>query len=283
MKFNYENFVLRNSGYIRNETQVKIRKTKLLIAGCGIGSGLAVCAARMGFENFILVDGDVVDTHNINRQFYDFSDIGKSKVQALKEAILRINPEASVDALHVYLDEKNTDDIVQKADMVFDTVDFLDLPSILRLHLSAKKFQKELLTALSVGFGALLWYFPANSPISLGELIAPSMKSVSSSSGDTRSYVAVFSAFVGRLMPYLDLDVREQLTHVLLEMEDGRQCPASQLAVGSFSLAAMATTMIHEILSGGKVVKAPQMILHSFKQNLSQVIDLSEDKNTKPC
>ena len=97
--FDYGTAVTRNSGYIDENTQSQMRGTRLLIAGCGIGSGPAVCATRMGFENFILVDGDTVDAHNLNRQFYDFADVGTSKVEALKDKILRINPEAKVEAI----------------------------------------------------------------------------------------------------------------------------------------------------------------------------------------
>jgi len=275
--FNYDTFVMRNSGYIDAATQAKIRNTKLLIAGCGIGSGPAVCAARLGFENFILVDGDVVDAHNTNRQFYDFADVGRPKVEALKEKILRINPEARVEAIQAYLDEGNTDAIVGKADIVFDTVDFLDLQAILRLHLSAKKHHVEIFTALSVGFGALVWYFPASSPLSLADLIAPDVERVKAAGGgDASSYVDVFAAFIGRLVPYMDVQVVEQITEVLTRMKDGKPCPASQVAVGSFSIGAMATSMIHDLLSGQPVVSAPSLVLHSFKRNLSQVIDITK-------
>src|SRR5690349_9979884 len=92
----YATFTARNRGYVSNDSQLRMRSARLMIAGCGIGSSSAICAARMGFENFVLVDGDVVDAHNLNRQFYDFSDVGRPKVEALKAAILRINPEAKV-------------------------------------------------------------------------------------------------------------------------------------------------------------------------------------------
>lgn len=275
--FNYDTFVMRNSGYIDASTQAKIKNTKLLIAGCGIGSGPAVCAARMGFENFILVDGDVVDAHNINRQFYDFADVGVPKVEALKDKIMRINPEAKVEAIQAYLNAENTDDIVGKADIVFDTVDFLDLQAILRLHLSAKKHHVEIFTALSVGFGALVWYFPASSPLSLADLIAPDIERVrAAGGGDASSYVDVFAAFIGRLVPYLDTQVVEQITEVLARMKDGKPCPASQVAVGSFSIGAMAASMIHDLLAGNPVVSAPSLVLHSFKRHLSQIVNIAE-------
>lgn len=272
--FDYETSVTRNSGYIAAETQAKIRKTRLLIAGCGIGSSPAVCAARMGFENFVLVDGDVVDAHNLNRQFYDFADIGKPKVAALKDKILRINPQAKVEAIEAYLDADNTQEIVGKADIVFDTVDFLDLPAILRLHDSAKKHKAHIFTALSVGFGALVWYFPAESSLTLTDILAPDIAGVSAG-GAVPSYADVFASFIQRLAPHLDAEVVEQISKVLTMMKDGKPCPASQVAVGSFAIGAMAMSMMHDLLAGNPIPSAPKLVLHSFRSYQTQIVDVS--------
>ena len=272
--FDYETSVTRNSGYITAETQAKIRTTKLLIAGCGIGSSTAVCAARMGFENFVLVDGDVVDAHNLNRQFYDFADIGKPKVAALKDKILRINPQAKVEAIEAYLDADNTQEIVGKADIVFDTVYFLDLPAILRLHDSAKKHKAHIFTALSVGFGALVWYFPAESSLTLTDILAPDITGVSAG-GAVPSYADVFASFIQRLAPHLDAEVVEQVTKVLTMMKDGKPCPASQVAVGSFAIGAMAMSMMHDLLAGNPIPSAPKLVLHSFRSYQTQIVDVS--------
>jgi molybdopterin/thiamine biosynthesis adenylyltransferase len=271
----YEDLVARNSGYISEDTQAKIRQTRLLIAGCGIGSSLAVCAARMGFENFVLVDGDVVDARNLNRQFYDAADIGLPKVQALKEKILRINPSANVAANNAFLGEDNTDAIVGSADIVFDTVDFLDLPAILRLHTSARHQSKPVFTALSVGFGALVWYFPADGAHSLSDVLAPDVAAASASSGAALSYADVFASFMSRLAAHLDPQVVEQVSRVLALMKDGRPCPASQVAVGSFAVAAMATSMIHDVLAGKPVPSSPKLVVHSFSSMQTRVVDLS--------
>src|SRR5436190_17795092 len=115
-EFDYDLFVARNSGYVAPETQALVRDKTLLFAGCGIGSGPVIAATRFGFQKFILVDGDVVDAHNLNRQFYDHADIGVPKVVALKEKILRINPAAQVRAEHAYLNPDNTDALVARAD-----------------------------------------------------------------------------------------------------------------------------------------------------------------------
>ena len=271
----YSQLVLRNQGYVDAPTQERIRAQRLLIAGCGIGSGLAVCAARLGFERFLLVDGDTVDAHNLNRQFYDFADVGKTKVQALREHILRINPEADVEVLQANLDATNTDEAVARADIVFDTVDFLDLEAILRLHGSARQRHKPVFTALSVGFGALVWYFPAESPIGLADLLAPDMHAVDGQVPAGLTYADVFASFVQRIAPVLDQDVIEQIGRVLSLLKEGRPCPAPQVAVGSFAVAAMATAMIQDMLAGRAVPAAPSFVVHSFRRHLSQVVDVT--------
>ena len=278
----YDDLVARNSGYISSELQSRIRSTRLLIAGCGIGSSPAICATRLGFEQFVLVDGDVVDSHNLNRQFYDLADVDRPKVAALRDHILRINPNARVDAIHDYLTAENTDQIVGKADIVFDTVDFLDLPAILRLHASAKHHRLPVFTALSVGFGALVWYFPGDASLSLADIIAPdaARAGTRNANGNTDagapSYSDVFASFIERLAPHLDAEVVEQVGRVLKLMKDGKPCPASQLAVGSFAIGAMAVSMIHDMLAGNPLPAAPKLLVHSFKSHRTTTVDLTE-------
>lgn len=274
-EFDYATAVTRNSGYIDEQTQAKMRASRLLIAGCGIGSSLAVGAARMGFENFILVDGDTVDAHNLNRQFYDFADAGSLKVDALKDKILRINPQARVEAIGANLDASNTAEIVARADIVFDTVDFLDLPAILSLHTTAKALGKPLFTALNVGFGALVWYFPAHGTHSIAEILAPDVAKATTVTGQPPAYADVFASFIERLAPYLDQEVLEQVSRVLEKMRDGKPCPASQVAVGSFAVSAMAMSMIRDMLSGNPLPESPKLVIHSFRNHQTTLVDLS--------
>ena len=272
--FDYSTFVLRNNGYVSAEVQAKVRKSTLMFAGCGIGSAPAIAAARFGFEHFILVDGDVVDPHNLNRQFYEYADIGKPKVEALKQQILRINPAAQVDAVQAYLDDDNTEALVARSDFVFDTVDFLDLPAILTLHRAAAAHQVELLTALSIGYGAGVIYFPAGSGSSLLTLIGNDVAAAEAEG--QASYADVFKRIIDRMGRHLDAQVVEQIGKALTIMEDGRPCPASQVSVGSFTLGALATTLLHDILAGMPVPTAPHMVVHSFRQHATKLISLTD-------
>ncbi len=68
------------------------------IAGVGgLGSNAAISLIRAGVGSFVLVDFDSVEQGNLNRQYYFRDQIGKRKVDALKEIICRINPSASVE------------------------------------------------------------------------------------------------------------------------------------------------------------------------------------------
>jgi len=74
---------------------------KLHIVGCGsVGSALAENLARCGVTNFVLWDFDVVEKHNIVNQMFRQQDVGKSKVEALRDILCDINPEI-VDTLEL--------------------------------------------------------------------------------------------------------------------------------------------------------------------------------------
>ena len=62
------------------EMQVKLRSAKVAIAGLGgLGSNIAVMLARSGIGKLLLVDFDVVDVTNLNRQMYFIPQLGKPK------------------------------------------------------------------------------------------------------------------------------------------------------------------------------------------------------------
>ena len=90
----------------------KLRESKVLIFGVGGVGGYAVEAlSRCGIGTIDLVDADVVDITNINRQIIaTFDTIGKPKVEVFKERIRSISPESQVNAIQgFYLPEGPTD------------------------------------------------------------------------------------------------------------------------------------------------------------------------------
>ena len=84
----------RNAGIL--ESAAMLKKCACII-GCGsVGSLVAVELAKAGLGSFVLFDNDVFAYHNICRHQLDIFDVGKRKVDALKEKILSINPRAEV-------------------------------------------------------------------------------------------------------------------------------------------------------------------------------------------
>ena len=72
----------------------KIENTKLCIAGCGgLGSNIAHMLVRCGFRKFVLMDYDVVEMKNLNRQFFFPDQEGLLKTDALVQNLRMINPD----------------------------------------------------------------------------------------------------------------------------------------------------------------------------------------------
>ena len=80
--------------YFTKEQLEKIEGTRIFIAGCGgLGSNVAHLLVRCGFLRFSLLDHDVVEEGNLNRQFFFPDQVGMKKTKALADNLLRINPE----------------------------------------------------------------------------------------------------------------------------------------------------------------------------------------------
>lgn len=268
----YQTLTLRNRGYVTPQVQEKIRSTRLLIAGCGIGSSFAETAVRLGFQHLTLVDGDVVDGHNLNRQDFTAADIGRPKAQALADRLRAINPTLSVQAIPANLDAHNTGEIVADADLVFDTIDFLDLSAIVGLHDACRRLRKPAITAIAIGWGAGCVYFPVGSEWSFRRIFGIREDEAVENS----SYIAAFAPMMQKLRQNLDPKVVEVVTRALTVMEDGAPCPAPQVAPGAFAVGAMAATLVVRLLAGQQVTEAPQMLVADFPTLLtSSGIDLS--------
>ena len=79
----------------------KLKESSVGIAGVGgLGSNAAVALARADVGRLVLVDFDRVEKNNLTRQYYFLDQIGKIKVEALKENINKINPAVQVEILN---------------------------------------------------------------------------------------------------------------------------------------------------------------------------------------
>ena len=101
----------------------KLKHSTVMVVGCGaVGSFAIESLARSGVGHIILIDFDVIETTNINRQLFALdSTVGKPKVEVAKQRILDINPDVKVDIYNVFFDKNIMLDI--KPDYVIDAID----------------------------------------------------------------------------------------------------------------------------------------------------------------
>ncbi len=125
------------------------------IAGCGgLGSNCAMSLARTGIGKLVLADFDVVDDSNLNRQYYFLSQIGKKKIEALKENILAVNPSAGVETYDVRIQSENAQIIFRDCDIVVEAFDKAEDKAMLVGTILEKFPDKYIVSASGLaGFG----------------------------------------------------------------------------------------------------------------------------------
>ena len=106
----------------------KLGKSSVGIAGAGgLGSNAAVSLARAGVGRLVIADFDKVEESNLNRQYYFRDQIGKNKVEALKENINRIYPSTKVDIFNEKLVKGSMDKYFHDVDVIIEALDSAEM------------------------------------------------------------------------------------------------------------------------------------------------------------
>ena len=108
--------------------QRKLLRSKVLLIGAGgLGSPTAVYLAATGVGTIGLMDGDIVDVSNLQRQIlHTTANVGRSKVESGAEMIRALNPDVNVIRLPMRIDVDNVMDIIKDYDLVVDGSDNFD-------------------------------------------------------------------------------------------------------------------------------------------------------------
>ncbi|PLX91120.1 MAG: thiamine biosynthesis protein ThiF [Desulfuromonas sp.] len=110
----------------------KVRNSSVGIAGAGgLGSSIALALARIGVGRLIVVDFDLVEPSNLNRQQYFIDQIGQPKVEALRDNLLRTNPLVKVQAIHDRVTAGNIKHLFGTVDVLAEAFDAADQKSML--------------------------------------------------------------------------------------------------------------------------------------------------------
>ena len=138
------------------ETQKLLSAGNVAIAGLGgLGSNVAYALARIGVGHLHLIDFDVVDITNLNRQQYFMEHIGMYKTDALKSLLLDINPYLDIRTDCVKVTEENLETLFQNDPIVCEAFDRPEAKAMLVNGILEKFPEKKLISATGMaGYGS---------------------------------------------------------------------------------------------------------------------------------
>ncbi|MFZ3151944.1 MAG: HesA/MoeB/ThiF family protein [Anaerolineaceae bacterium] len=115
----------RNQNALSEEEQALLAQKRLLVAGCGgLGGYVVEFLGRLGVGYIRVVDGDVFEESNLNRQLLSSGmNLGRPKVLAAQQRMLTINPQVEVEGLQVFFAEDNALELLQGCDLAVDALD----------------------------------------------------------------------------------------------------------------------------------------------------------------
>ena len=186
----------RNFNTVSHKEQEILAGSHVAVIGLGgLGGGVIEMLARTGVGTLTLVDGDVFDATNLNRQLLSREEnMGVSKAREARKRILAINSTIRVNFFQAYADETNFDGMIQGADLVVDCLD-----TIATRFLLQEKAQRKGLPIVSGAIagvcGQVTVIFPEDSGYELiyGEKKEAQSPGVEALTGNI-SYCALFVA-----------------------------------------------------------------------------------------
>lgn len=242
----------RNRIYIKENEQERIKHFHVLLGGAGIGSNIAECALRIGFETMTIVDGDKVEESNLNRQGYTMEDIGQYKAECLKKRLLAINPKAHITAINTFINHNNVQEIIGNCDVAVNALDFKnDIPFAFDEVCREKNI--KVLHPYNFGWaGFLTVATPDGMPIS-----SLSRGNANDFELKMANYVVGYKAFWMEPMDWLEKVVRQ------FEQADGT-LPPPQLAVASWIVGGLCATALFQIATGKPLENFPKFYLDTI-------------------
>ena len=153
----------RNLGTVGWEGQLALLRASVGIVGAGgLGGWIIEGLARMGVGRLIVIDGDVFEESNLNRQALATQrNLGQSKAEAARQRVAEVNSAVEVVAHHLRVDEGQMAQLLQGADVLVDALDAL--PTRLALQRAARALARPLVHGAIAGFvGQVMTILPGD-------------------------------------------------------------------------------------------------------------------------
>ncbi len=105
--------------------QKKLKRAKVFVAGAGgLGSAVLAYLTAAGIGSIRVVDNDVVELSNLNRQILHWDgDVGREKVVSAKEKLEKMNANVKLEVISATIDKDNVEELVADYDMIVDAMD----------------------------------------------------------------------------------------------------------------------------------------------------------------
>lgn len=251
----YEELVLRNRGFISKKLQQKIKKCRLLLVGCGLGSQIGILATRTGFENFILVDGDNVEVNNLNRQAFRLTHIGQNKAEALASVIKEINPKAKIETNPNFLkDKKLAKELIDRSDVIINMADPEEIMYFVNSY--AQNKGKPVIFPMNPAWGGYVLIFTPDS-VRIEDIVGGQLKGII-------FYLTLFQKTISEPPPIFS----KLLKKLGKKFLTSTSLTGPQLGVANYLTASLAVTGIVKWLAGEPIKKAPEPIFVELWESL---------------
>ncbi len=148
---------IRQTPLIGEEGQIKLADSHVVVIGVGaLGTVAAELLVRSGINHITLIDRDIVETSNLQRQsLYIEDDVLTSKVLCAKEKLLAINKDVKIEIHAVNLSKRNISDCVPKnVDLILDCCDTMSLRWLINDY--TRKHKIPWIFASAVGWQGML-------------------------------------------------------------------------------------------------------------------------------
>lgn len=124
---------VRNLPALTEEECRLLQQKRVLVVGCGgLGGHIIDQLARIGIGSLRVVDGDVFEPSNLNRQLLSsVPALGVSKAKTAADHIASVNPETAVEAVETFLTESNASELIEGCDIILDALDNISSRKIL--------------------------------------------------------------------------------------------------------------------------------------------------------
>ena len=249
-----ESLYSRNRIYLSPEQQEKIKTTRILLGGAGLGSEIAECALSLGFEKITIIDGDRVELSNLNRQNYTREDIGKFKAEALTLRLLSVNPNADIKYHNGYITSENLNSLIKDCDIAINALDFKDNTPIL-FDERCRQLNIHSIHPYNFGWGGMVMIVAPNG-ISLRNMMKE---------GNPEGFEFAMAKYIDGYSQFWDLSENQWLHKILVDYsKEESKTPIPQLSVGSWITAGLTVNAMAELTLGHEVKLCPKFYMASL-------------------